>query len=127
MMDDRVNIFFVMSGIVFVAVNGFMAYAVTRYRDRRGQQQRAEYAPENKKLEWWLTIFTSIGVAAMLAPGLLVWAKFVTWPRDATAAAAVGQQCTWSYRFPGRGGVLGTTAVRLSAPQSPSVFDPHDP
>src|SRR3989441_949309 len=125
MMDDTVNITFVVTGIVFVAVNLFMAYAVFLYRHRQGR--RAEYSPENKKLEWWLTIVTSLGVAAMLAPGLFVWAKFVTVPKEATVVEVVGQQWTWSYRFPGRDGVLGSTDARLITPDNPFGIDPKDP
>src|SRR3979409_1907239 len=125
MMDDTVNITFVVTGIVFVAVNLFMACAVFLYRHRKGR--RAEYAPENKKLEWWLTIVTSVGVAAMLAPGLFVWAKFVTVPKEATVVEVLGQQWTWSYRFPGRDGVLGTTDARLITPDNPFGIDPKDP
>ncbi len=43
-----------------------MALAIARYRHRKGE--RAHYEPENKRLEWGLTIFTTIGVAAMLTP-----------------------------------------------------------
>jgi len=125
MMDDTVNITFVVTGIVFVAVNLFMAVAIFRYRHRQGQ--RAAYAPENKKLEWWLTVLTSIGVAAMLTPGLFVWAKFVTVPKEAAVVEAVGQQWTWSYRFPGEDGVLGTTDPRLITPDNPFGIDPKDP
>ena len=125
MMDDTVNITFVVTGIVFVAVNVFMAVAVFRYRHRSGQ--RAAYSPENKKLEWWLTILTSIGVAAMLTPGLFVWAKFVTVPKEATIVEVVGQQWTWGYRFPGPDGVLGTTDARLVTPDNPFGMDPKDP
>src|SRR6059058_3236413 len=64
MMDDTVNITFVVTGIVFVAVNLFMACAVFLYRHREGR--RAEYAPENKKVGWWLTIRWWMGVAALL-------------------------------------------------------------
>ena len=71
MMDDTVVLTFWVTGVVFVAVNLFMAYCVVRYRHRKGREQRSEYEPENRKLEWWLTIVTSVGVAAMLAPGLL--------------------------------------------------------
>jgi cytochrome c oxidase subunit 2 len=78
-MDQTVDITFWVTGIVFIAINLFMAYAIIRYRHRQGL--KAHYEPENKKLEWWLTIVTSVGIAAMLAPGLLVWAKFVTVPR----------------------------------------------
>src|SRR6267154_1604616 len=125
MMDDTVNITFVVTGIVFVAVNLFMACAVFLYRHRQGR--RAEYSPENKKLEWWLTILTSVGVAAMLAPGLFVWAKFVTVPKEATVVEVVGQQWTWGYRFPGRDGVLGSTDPRLISPDNPFGIDPKDP
>jgi cytochrome c oxidase subunit 2 len=125
MMDDTVNITFVVTGIVFVAVNLFMASAVFLYRHREGQ--KAQYSPENKKLEWWLTILTSVGVAAMLTPGLFVWAKFVTVPKEASVVEAVGQQWTWSYRFPGRDGVLGTTDAKLITPGNPFGIDPKDP
>ena len=125
MMDDTVNITFVVTGIVFVAVNLFMASAIFLYRHRQGQ--RAEYSPENKKLEWWLTILTSIGVAAMLTPGLFVWAKFVTVPKDAAVVETIGQQWTWSYRFPGRDGTLGATDARLISPENPFGIDPNDP
>jgi len=125
MMDDTVNITFVVTGIVFVAINLFLAFAVFRYRHRHGQL--AAYSPENKRLEWWLTIGTSVGIAAMLAPGLFVWAKFVTVPNDATVVEAMGQQWTWSYRFPGRDGVLGPTDPKLISPDNPFGIDSRDP
>ncbi len=124
-MDDTVNLTFWVTGIVFVAVNLFMAYCIVRYRHRKGI--KAHYEPENKKLEWWLTIVTSVGIAAMLAPGLLVWAKFVTVPNDASEVEVVGQQWNWSYRFPGKDGVFGTTNVRLVSPDNPFGIDPNDP
>ncbi|MDZ7769174.1 MAG: hypothetical protein U5K38_08865 [Woeseiaceae bacterium] len=99
--DDTIDITFVVTGFVFVAVNLFMAYAIIRYRNKAGA--RAAYDPENKKLEWWLTIVTTVGVAAMLAPGLWVWAKFVDVPDNAIEVEAVGQQWHWSYRLSWRG------------------------
>ncbi len=106
MIDDTVTITFWVTGFVFVAINFFMAYAVVRYRYQKGR--RAAYEPENKKLEWWLTGFTTLGVVAMLAPGLFVWAKFVEVPKEASVIEAIGQQWHWSFRFPGKDGVLGT-------------------
>src|SRR5262249_35783495 len=38
-----------------------------------------------------------------------------------------GQQWTWSYRFPGRDGVLGTTDATLVTPDNPFGMDPKDP
>src|SRR6266568_564544 len=121
-MDETVNLTFWVTGAVFIAVNLFMAYCIVRYRHRKGT--KAHYEPENKKLEWWLTIVTSVGVAAMLTPGLFVWAKFVTVPKDAAVVEVVGQQWTWSYRFPGRDGVLGTTDAKLITPDNPFGIDP---
>ncbi len=65
--DDTIDITFVVCGIVFVAVNLFMAYAVIKYRAKEGS--KATYDPENKKLETILTVVTTVGVAAMLTPG----------------------------------------------------------
>ena len=64
MIDTTVIITFWVTGIVFVAVNLFMAYAVVKYRHRK--DVRAHYEPENSKLETWLTVITTIGVALML-------------------------------------------------------------
>lgn len=126
MMDTTVDITFWVTGIVFVAVNLFMAYAIIRFRHRKGSK-RATYEPENKKLEWWLTIVTSIGVAAMLTPGLFVWAKFVNVPKDAAIVEAVGRQWNWSFRFPGKDGALGATSAALIGPDNPFGIDPQDP
>jgi cytochrome c oxidase subunit 2 len=127
LMDDTVNLTFWVTGAVFVAVNLFMAYAIVRYRNRKGREQRSEYQPEYKKLEWWLTGLTTIGVAALLAPGLVVWAKFVTVPEEATVVEAIGQQWTWNFRLPGADGALGTVDPSLIGPDNPFGIDANDP
>ena len=86
MIDDTVTLTFWVTGFVFVSINLFMAYCVVRYRHRKGVT--AHYEPENKKLEWWLTGLTTVGVVAMLAPGLFVWAKIVEVPKDAAVFEA---------------------------------------
>ena len=122
--DDTIVVTFWITGVVFVAVVLFMAYCVFRFRHRAGHQ--ATYEPENKRLEWWLTIATALGVAAMLAPGLFVWSQFVNVPRDATEIEVVGQQWQWSYRLPGKDGKLGTTDIRHISPDNPLGLNPHD-
>ncbi len=123
--DDTISLTFWVTGAVFVAVNLFMAYCVVRFRHRK--EKRAEYEPENKKLEAWLVGLTAVGVAAMLAPGLAVWAKFVTVPDDATMIEAVGQQWFWSYRFPGKDGKLGIVESRFVSDKNPFGMNPDDP
>jgi cytochrome c oxidase subunit II len=123
--DTTVDITLYITGAVFVAVNLFMAYAVYRYRHR--SDQRAHYEPENKRLETWLTALTAAGVAAMLAPGLVVWADFTRVPEDADLVEVVGEQWQWSYRFPGADGELGEVAARFVGPDNPFGMDPDDP
>ena len=123
--DDTVNITFWITGIVFVAINLFVAYCIIKFRYRK--DRRAEYDPENKALEWWLTGITSVGVMAMLAPGLFVWAKFVNVPEEATDVEVVGQQWSWSYRFPGEDGALGTVENQLISVDNPFGMVPDDP
>ncbi|MGH7614470.1 MAG: c-type cytochrome [Gemmatimonadales bacterium] len=124
-MDDTISLTFWVTGFVFVAINLFMAYAVIRYRQRKGG--RAAYEPENKKLEWWLTGLTTVGIVAMLAPGLFVWANFVDVPKDAAVVEVVGRQWHWSYRFPGKDGVLGTVDARHVSDKNPFGMNPDDP
>jgi len=123
--DTTLIITFWITGAVFVAVLLFMAYCIVRFRHRAGQQ--ALYEPENKRLEWWLTIATGIGVAAMLAPGLYVWHQFVTVPADATEVEVVARQWAWSYRLPGKDGRLGTSDVRNISAENPLGLNPVDP
>jgi cytochrome c oxidase subunit 2 len=124
-MDETVILTFWVTGIVFVTVNLFLAWVVWKYRHRK--DQKADYDPENKKLEWWLTIVTSVGVAAMLAPGLFVWGKFVDVPDEAAIVEAIGQQWHWSFRFPGDDGALGHSDASLVSPDNPFGLDPEDP
>ncbi|MDH3338077.1 MAG: c-type cytochrome [Gammaproteobacteria bacterium] len=125
MIDFTIDITFWVTGAVFVAVNLFMAYCVIKFRYKKGA--RATYEPENKKLETWLTWLTAVGVAAMLTPGLFVWAQFVDVPEDAHEVEAVGQQWHWSYRYPGDDGKFGEVdAERISA-DNPFGMDPDDP
>ncbi len=123
--DTTINITFWITGAVFVAVILFTAYCVWRYQHREGN--RAEYEPEDVKLEWWLTGLTTLGVAALLAPGLVVWGQFVTVPDEATELEAIGQQWTWTFRLPGEDGVLGTVDPRIIDGDNPFGLDPDDP
>ncbi|OKO86406.1 cytochrome C oxidase [Bradyrhizobium sp. NAS80.1] len=123
--DHTINITFWITGFVFVAVIAFMAYCVFRFHHKEGR--RADYNPENKKLEWWLSVGTGVGVAAMLAPGLVVWHQFVTVPADATEVEVMGQQWQWSFRLPGKDGRLGTSDVRNISSDNPMGLNRDDP
>jgi cytochrome c oxidase subunit 2 len=123
--DDTMLITLIITGIVFIAVNFFIAFAVIKYR--HDKNRRAKYEPENKKLEIWLTVITSIGIIAMLAPGLIVYADFVEVPEEAHVVEVVGQQWSWSFRFPGKDEQLGKSHVKHISIDNPFGVDPLDP
>lgn len=123
--DDTLLITIIITGIFFVAIGLFMAIAIWRYRHKAGQ--RADYEPENKKLEWILIIVTTIGICGLLAPGLFVYGNFVKVPEQAVEVEAVAQQWRWSFRLPGDDGVLGKTAIHHVNADNPFGVDPNDP
>lgn len=122
--DNTLIITFWITGVVFVAVVLFMAYCVLRFRHRPGN--RAAYEPENRKLEGWLAGGTTLGVAAMLTPGLFVWHQFVTVPDGAAEVEVVGQQWLWSFRLPGADGKLGTSETRDITPENSLGLNRND-
>ena len=123
--DATIILSFWVTGAVFVGVCLFMAYCVWRYRYR--PDRRAEYEPENKKLEWRLTWLTSLGVAVLLAPGLLVWNQFVTVPKNAFNIEVVAYQWGWNYRLPGEDRILGKTDAKLVSYENPYGLNLNDP
>jgi cytochrome c oxidase subunit 2 len=123
--DQTVTITFWVTGFVFVVINLFMAYCVWRYRHRKGLA--AHYEPESKKLEGALILGTTVGVIAMLAPGLFAWAKFIEVPKDAAVMEVVARQWYFNYRFPGKDGVLGTVDARYVSDENPFGINPDDP
>lgn len=123
--DLAISITFWVTGAVFVIINGFMVYCLVKYRNREGVT--AHYEPENAKLEKTLTTWTAVGIVALLAPGLYAWSEFVNIPEDADVVEAVGQQWSWTYRFPGDDGVLGATEIRYIGPTNPFGINPDDP
>ncbi|MFI2919155.1 hypothetical protein ACH68H_26910, partial [Klebsiella aerogenes] len=87
----------IITGALFIAINLFVVVALVRYRHRDGH--RASYEPHNRRLEWWLIGITSVGVAALLAPGLFVYADYVRPPANALQMEVLGQQWQWRFRF----------------------------
>ncbi len=123
--DLTVDITFWITGIVFILLNGFLIWVIMRYRHRKGS--KAHYEPESKKIEWWLSIITTVGVVALLAPGLWVWERIIVVPDDAAVVEVVGQQWHWSFRYPGEDGVLGQVEVARMSVDNPFGMKPEDP
>lgn len=123
--DNALIITMWICAIAFVSLNLFMAWSIVRYRHRAGHS--AHYDPENATLEKRLTFWTGIGIAGMLAPGLIAWHQYVTVPEDAAIVEATGQQWQWGFRFPGKDNVLGTSNISHVSPDNPFGINPRDP
>jgi cytochrome c oxidase subunit 2 len=124
-MDSTLAITLVITGVFFVGINLFVVYVLLRYRHREGR--RAAYQPENRKLERWLTVATSIGIMALLAPGLGVYADYVRPPPDAMEVEVLGQQWQWGFRFAGDDRKFGASEVRFVKGKNRFGLDPDDP
>ncbi len=122
--DNTINLSLWVVGAVFVVVSLFLAFVIIKFRHNKNR--RADYEPENNKLEGWLTLVTTLGVAAMLAPGLVVWGQFISVPENSKIVEVVGQQWHWSYRLPGKDGKLGKTAIKLISEENPFGIDVND-
>ncbi|MDN3921231.1 cytochrome c oxidase subunit II [Roseateles violae] len=128
-MDNTLTITFVITGIFFVVLNLLLVYILVRFRRRAGQtaaHEPAAYQPVNHKLERWLTAITTVGIVALLAPGLLVYADYVRPPPEALEIEVLGTQWQWRFRFPGADGKLGRTDARFVKGGNPFGIDPGD-
>ena len=123
--DNTVILTFWICGIVFALIGAFMVYTTWKFRYRK--EARADYEPENPRLEWWLTVVTTIGVVAMLAPGLIVWNDFVNAPDDAQEVEVLSRQWQWAFRFPGEDGKFGTVHVDNITLENPFGMNSSDP
>ncbi|MGS0740560.1 cytochrome c oxidase subunit II [Glaciimonas sp. GG7] len=123
-MDVTLTITLAITGFIFVFLTLFLVYTLLRFGHRKGR--RAGYQPEHKKLEWWLTGVTTLGIVALLAPGLLVYADYVNVPSNAMRVEVLGQQWQWRFRFSGASGKLGRSSIDLVSAANPFGIDPAD-
>ena len=124
-MDDTINLTFWIGGGVFILVCLFMVYCMFKFSYKDGR--KVEYKPEDHKLEKILTVATTLGVAALLAPGLIVWNEFINTPKNALNIEVMAWQWGWQYRLPGEDGKLGTVQVAKISDENPFGINLDDP
>ncbi len=124
-MDDTINLTFWIGGGVFILVCLFMVYCTFKFSYKEGRN--VEYKPEDNKLEKILTVATTLGVAALLAPGLIVWNEFINTPKNALNIEVMAWQWGWQYRLPGEDGKLGTAQVVKISDENPFGINLDDP
>ena len=122
--DDTIILTFWVTGFVFIAVGLFMVYCIWKFKYQKNR--RSEYKPEDSKLEFRLTVITTLGVAALLAPGLFVWNKYVTVPKDAYQIEVLAYQWACGYRLPGKDDKLGKTDIKNINDKNPFGISSKD-
>ncbi|WP_101759690.1 cytochrome c oxidase subunit II [Oceanicoccus sp. KOV_DT_Chl] len=128
--DTTIVITVIITGIFFIGITLFVVYALVKYRHRKPRgdgTHQAAYTPDNKKLEWWLTGITTVGICGLLAPGLVVYNDFVHVPDGADEIEVMAKQWMWSYRLPGEDKKLGHAEVKRIDGSNPYGIDPDDP
>ncbi len=88
--DFAILVTFWVTGFVFLALGGFMVYCVWKYRHQKNR--KAEYKPEDKKLEFILALVSAIAVVGLLTPGLSVWSDYIKVPKDASKVEVLSYQ-----------------------------------
>jgi len=123
--DFAILVTFWVTGFVFLALGGFMVYCVWKYRHQRNR--KAEYKPEDKKLELILASVSAVAVVVLLAPGLSVWNDYIKVPKGAVKVEVLGYQWGWNYRLAGKDGILGITSIHNISDENPYGLDLNDP
>ena len=133
-MDTTIDITFWITGVAYIIILMFTAMCIYRFHSKIKNRQKsantnhkADYNPESKKLEVWLTVITAVGVAGLLAPGLYVWNDYVSVPDEAVKIEVMGKQWEWAVRYPGADGKLGLSDARLINDDNPFGLHLDDP
>lgn len=134
LMDVTIDITFWITGVAYIIILMFTAGCIYMFHSKAKNREKsantnhkADYNPESKKLEVWLTVITAVGVAGLLAPGLYVWNDYVSVPEDAVEIEVMGKQWEWGVRYPGADGKLGLSDARLINDDNPFGLHLDDP
>ncbi len=126
--DDQFGRTLLITGVVFVAAQFGLAYAIYRFRDHG---QKATYFEGNNTMEivWTLAtvvLFVGLGLYARSA-----WAQvhFVGASPGALPIEVTAQQFAWNFRYAGVDGKFGRTKPELvsASTGNPIGLDPTDP
>jgi cytochrome c oxidase subunit II len=115
------------SGIVFILVQGTLGYFIARYG--QSGSERASYWHDNPKAEAILLISTAVILTVLVFMGQRVWAAiyFSEAPADSLVVQATGEQFQWNFHYPGPDGAFGRLDNTLISSTNYIGLDTSDP
>ena len=129
---DIDRVFFVtlaISGVLFILLQGALAYFAFRYGARRGERARYWIRPRLEKRFALIAGIIIFGVdVSIYALGESQW--FKAWgpsPEGTPIVEVMGEQFAWNFRYPGPDGVFGKTDPMLISSSNPFGIDKSDP
>src|SRR6266566_3991064 len=125
--DSLFGTVLVVSGVVFIIVQGMLGFFVARYG--QSGNERASYWHDNPKAEAFLLITTAVILTVLVFMGQRVWAGiyFADGPANATIIQVTGEQFSWNFHYPGADGQFGRTDTKLITATNTIGLDRDDP
>ena len=126
--DSQFTRTFIITGIVFVAAQIGLAYAIFKFRDHG---QKATYFEGNNTMEIAWTVATIVLFVGLGLYARNAWAQvhFIGASPGALQIEVTGQQFVWNFRYAGPDGKFGRLKPELvsASTGNPVGLDPTDP
>lgn len=106
--NNLMNVNYVLIFVVFFITQILLFYFAYKYQYNKNR--RADYIPENHKLEIIWTVIPTIVLGGMIVYGLTVWNRITApAPDNAQVIEIYGKQFDWTARYAGKDNKLGSS------------------
>lgn len=119
------NLFWItmaVTGIVFILTHVLLF--VFPYKYQYSENRKADFFPDNNKLEVIWTIVPGVVLAGLVISGWMAWSDITApAPENAHVVEIMGYQFAWEVRYPGKDKVLGDYDYRLTTANNSHGID----
>lgn len=110
------------TGIVFILTHVLLF--VFPYKYQYSENRKADFFPDNNKLEVIWTIVPGVVLAGLVISGWMAWSDITApAPDNAHVVEIMGYQFAWEVRYPGKDKVLGDYDYRLTTASNSHGID----
>lgn len=129
---QRIDTMFIITTIICTIVLVLMHILLFSfsYKYRMRWKKKAYFYPHNNALEKVWTVIPAIVLTILVLFGFFTWRSITNIPEDLQKSAiqieVLGEQFSWTVRYPGRDGEIGKRDYRLTTPFNPYGIDFND-